>query len=233
MKLFPVIGLFVLLSLNSMSQHSDKFVESHSDIHKVMVMEVLQTTSYTYLKVLDGNKMQWLAVPRMEAKHGETYYYKGGNEMKNFRSSQLNRVFDSVLFLGGIVSANPGKSMNADSTFSFSDSIPESDRIVLEVKITEDQTTIAQLFSNSKKYTDHTVTVKGKVTRFSQSIMGKNWVHLQDGTEYNGDFDLVITTHDTVIVGNIYKFEGVIATDKDFGYGYFYSVLLEDAKIID
>jgi hypothetical protein len=61
--------------------------------------------------------------------------------------------------------------------------------------------------------------------------MGKNWVHIQDGTEYQGGFDLTITTDGQVAVGETVTFEGKIVLDKDFGYGYSYPVLMEEAKI--
>jgi hypothetical protein len=60
--------------------------------------------------------------------------------------------------------------------------------------------------------------------------MGKNWIHVQDGSEFNGEFDLTITTNAVAEVGQTITFEGTIALDKDFGYGYVYSILMEDAK---
>ena len=62
--------------------------------------------------------------------------------------------------------------------------------------------------------------------------MGKNWIHLQDGTDFKGKFDLTVTTNETVNEGDKISVEGMITIDKDFGYGYFYEVLMEDAKII-
>jgi hypothetical protein len=62
--------------------------------------------------------------------------------------------------------------------------------------------------------------------------MNKNWIHLQDGTEFDGQFDLTLTTDQQFEVGSVVTVEGKIALDKDFGYGYSYKVLLEDGKII-
>ena len=61
--------------------------------------------------------------------------------------------------------------------------------------------------------------------------MNKNWVHLQDGTKDGTNFDLTITTLDSVKAGDIVVFEGKVTLDKDFGAGYFYEVILEDAKL--
>jgi hypothetical protein len=77
------------------------------------------------------------------------------------------------------------------------------------------------------------VKITGRVTKYNPSIMGKNWVHLQDGSEFEGGYDLTVTTDTVVEVGETVTFEGKIALDKDFGYGYFYSVLLEEGKILE
>ena len=61
--------------------------------------------------------------------------------------------------------------------------------------------------------------------------MKKNWVHIQDGTKDAGKFDLTVTTQDSVKVGDVVIFEGVAAFNKDVGAGYFYEILLEDAKV--
>jgi hypothetical protein len=90
--------------------------------------------------------------------------------------------------------------------------------------------TISNLLANKKSYAGKVIKVKGKVTKYNPEIMGKNWVHIQDGTEFEGGFDLAITTDKKVTVGETLTFEGKIILDKDFGYGYFYSVLMEGGK---
>jgi hypothetical protein len=92
--------------------------------------------------------------------------------------------------------------------------------------------TIANLFENKQSLSGKVIKIKGQVTKYNPAIMGKNWVHIQDGTEYKGEFDLTITTDGQVAVGQSVTFEGKLALDKDFGYGYSYNVLLEEGKII-
>ena len=84
---------------------------------KGIVQEVLQVSSYTYLYVLEEDETKrWLAVPTIEAKLGEIYYYKGGMVMPNFKSAELNKSFDAVVFLSNITNADvidterPGRS---------------------------------------------------------------------------------------------------------------------------
>jgi hypothetical protein len=61
--------------------------------------------------------------------------------------------------------------------------------------------------------------------------MDRNWVHLQDGTSDSGSFDLTVTTEEEVNVGDVLTFEGKIKLDKDFGAGYSYEVIMEQAKL--
>lgn len=92
--------------------------------------------------------------------------------------------------------------------------------------------TIAALFSDKKNYSGKTVKIRGKVTKVNPSIMGKNWVHLQDGTEFEGLFDLTMTSDFVPELGSVITVEGKIALDKDFGYGYAYPVLMEEGKLV-
>jgi hypothetical protein len=94
-------------------------------------------------------------------------------------------------------------------------------------------TTITNLLSNEKSLSGKVIKVKGIVTKFNPQIMGKNWIHIQDGSEFQGGFDLTITTDKSVSIGDTVTFEGKMALDKDFGYGYFYPILMEDGKQIN
>lgn len=104
------------------------------------------------------------------------------------------------------------------------------EKINVTVEPCEGCITISNLLANKQSYSGKVIKVKGKVTKFNPEIMGKNWVHIQDGSEFRGAFDLTITTDKKVSVGETITFEGKIVLDKDFGYGYFYSVLMEEGK---
>jgi len=100
----------------------------------------------------------------------------------------------------------------------------------VKVEPCADCVTIAKLLEDRQSYAGKIIKVRGMVTKFNGGIMGKNWVHIQDGTEYRDGFDLTVTTDNTVAMGETVTFEGKIALDRDFGYGYAYSVIMEDAK---
>ena len=106
----------------------------------------------------------------------------------------------------------------------------QTEKITVSIEPCDGCITISKLFESKQSFSGKSIKVKGQVTKFNPQIMGKNWVHLQDGTESEGLYDLTVTTDKEVSVGDVITFEGKIALDKDFGYGYFYSVLMEDAK---
>ena len=92
--------------------------------------------------------------------------------------------------------------------------------------------TLAKVIDDKKSYDGKVIKVKGLVTKYNGGIMGKNWIHIQDGSETKEGFDLTITTDLTASVGDTVTFQGKIAIDKDFGYGYVYGVIMEEGKSV-
>lgn len=107
--------------------------------------------------------------------------------------------------------------------------------IKVEKAAGENGYTVAEVFADSTKLDGKTIRVQGKVVKFSPQIMGKNWIHLQDGSG-----DPLKNTHDLVITTSaeppkdkeIITVEGIVRANKDFGAGYSYVVIVEEAKII-
>ncbi|HIP40518.1 MAG TPA: DNA-binding protein [Desulfocapsa sulfexigens] len=94
--------------------------------------------------------------------------------------------------------------------------------------------TVSEIFAKPEDLNGKTVRIQGKVVKFSPMIMGRNWVHLQDGT---GDpmantHDLVVTTSEKVENGKTITMEGILAANKDFGAGYKYVAIIEEAKTV-
>ena len=230
--LFTLIFALLVVSLSSGQNNSNRPM-NHPSVRKVLVKEVLQTTNYTYLQVIEKDSLQWLAIPKMEnAEVGETYFFQGGNEMRDFKSNELNRTFESVLFLGGVVNLESFNEQKSETKATTTEPETKAKKTTIVIDPIEGGITLAELFSKKKRYSNKIVKIKGKVTQFNSSIMNRNWIHLQDGTEYDGNFDLVVTTDMYTEKGDIVVIEGKITLDKDFGYGYFYKVLMEEGKII-
>lgn len=210
--------------------------ETTSVIHESEVLEVIQVKSYTYLRLAEDNTEKWLAVPSIKAEVGEVYFYKGGMEMPNFKSNELDRMFDVVLFLQTISKNKEDlevKPFKHDVSILEKKSANKSkEKLEITIKTVEDVIFIEELMKNASLYKDKVVKVKGQVTKFSSQIMSKNWVHLQDGTDFNGEFDLTLTTNAIVRVGDVVIFEGKVSLNKDFGAGYFYKLIIENAIFI-
>ena len=152
-------------------------------LKKVSVQEVLQVESYTYLKVQEKDALKWLAVPKMEASVGEVYYYQGGMVLKNFKSTELDKVFEEIYFLGGITNSDVidvKKGIvdpNEIKEITTSVKKPTLNKLDLTIEKVEGGTRIGELFENKQNYEGKKIKIKGEVTKYSSGIMGKNWVH--------------------------------------------------------
>ena len=195
-------------------------------IHKVIVLKKQDAGTYTYLKVAEKNKTYWMAVNKMDAAKGDTLFYSQSMEMKNFKSTALNKTFDSILFVDRVSSSKRPTNIIAHPKIK-----PEA-KTSVSIKRHKGSITIKQLFSSKKSFAGKTVKVEGKVTKINIQIMNRNWIHIQDGTSYKGKYDLLITSNDVVKKGSYVIMEGIVAIDKDFGAGYKYPVLVENAKLI-
>ncbi|MCK5070396.1 MAG: DNA-binding protein [Desulfocapsa sp.] len=94
--------------------------------------------------------------------------------------------------------------------------------------------TVGEIFSKTAELDKKSVRIQGKVVKFSPMIMGRNWIHLQDGTgdPMSNTHDLVVTTSEQIKVDDVITIEGVLAANKDFGAGYKYVAIVEEAKTI-
>jgi len=205
--------------------------------HTVVAEEVLQTSQYTYIRAKEGNEELWLAAAKMEAQVGKTYYFFGGLTMTDFASKELNKTFKKILFVDNISDNPSAVEKNAPVNTQMPAAASKGSAIDIEkkevkIKHGKDDITIASLLENKTSYSGKTIKVKGQVAKFTPGIMKKNWIHIQDGTEFSGKFDLTITTDQEVKVGDNITVEGVINLNKDFGFGYFYEVIMEEAKLV-
>ena len=205
--------------------------ESANLLHEVMVEEVLHTSRYTYLNVTEGGEAFWIAIPKKEVEKGGPYYYRGGLKKVNFKSVEHNRVFETVYLVSdiskdrnmtGMMGTNPHQHMG--------DAPPVAGDTKIEPP--PGGITIAELLSNIKKYDGQVVRVKGRCVKLNSMIMNRNWVHLQDASVAESQKDLTVTTTEQVQLGDVVAFEGKITANKDFGAGYKYEVIMEDAKFL-
>ena len=208
---------------------TEESVVEDLNAHQIIIKEVLQANAYTYLLVTEAEKEYWMAVPKTEATIGKTYTYQGGMEMKKFESKDLKRTFDSVLFVEGIIDPNPPSVAEPTSTPV---KVVSSKGLSRGITLAKGGISVFDLYSTRDKLAGKTVILTGKVVKFMPEIMKKNWIHLQDGSNFNGFNDITITTLEKVKVDEVVSLKGTVVLNKDLGSGYKYEIIIEDAVLV-
>jgi len=231
-KLFVLIILIsALYSCDQQGPKVDYAVDPRN--REVVVGDVLQASSYTYLLVNEKSQQYWMAVTSADIEKGKTYFFTESMEMRDFHSKELDRTFDLILFVGNL-SNKPipaqGASMQPSKAMPHTNTKTTPTKQDINIKPADGSVALVEIFNTPDAYAGKTVKVTGQVTKYNSGIMGKNWVHIQDGSANEDFFDLTITTKDEVAVGDVVIFEGVITLNKDLGSGYFFKILMEDAK---
>lgn len=192
------------------------------------VLESIDAAGYTYLKLRTASGDVWAAVQQTEARRGAEITILPQITMENFESKTLNRRFEQVIF--GVVDGGQRAPMGMPPAMA-------SAATTAGVKVAKaegaDARTVAEVWAARAVLKDKPISVRGKVVKFLPGIMGKNWLHLRDGSgaRAKGDDDLTVTTADTVAVGDVVLVRGTVRTEKDFGAGYNYAVIVEEAKV--
>ncbi|MDP2643332.1 MAG: hypothetical protein Q8P24_00165 [Desulfobacterales bacterium] len=228
-------------------------------VNQGKVVEKFDAGSYTFIRLEDGaGNTLWAAAPQTTLEVGEEIVLNGGSVMHNFTSKSLNRTFESIIFATGVTrnspnlsaqapevsaqdlspvagsQAAPGEMAAQPSSQGSAGAMAPFSGLAVEKATAPNGYTVAELFANATRLNQQKVTVRGKVVKFSANIMGKNWLHIQDGTgdPAKKNHDLVVTSSSVVNNNDLVLLEGVLASDKDFGFGYNYSVIVEDAVVV-
>jgi len=223
------------------------------------ITETMDSGGYTYLLLHAKQGNIWVAIPQTPVKVGETVSCAPGMTMPNFTSKTLNRTFETIIFSpgvekktssakapaeaeGGFAAAlaaeqkQPHGSSNVMASGSSAGSagaiVPSADVSVVKAS-GENSYTVGECFEQGKELQGKDVRVRGKVMKVSRMIMGKNWIHLQDGTgkHLKNHHELVVTSMDDPTEGSIITIKGTLNFERDFGAGYKYEVIVENATI--
>jgi len=205
------------------------------------VLETMDAATYTYVRVKTDKGEIWAAASQFKVAVGDKLTIPLEMPMENFRSNALKRDFPLIYFAsqirkdgeapasGGAMGAMagalpPGHSPTGSPRAKVTEVIPQP----------AGGTAVEKLWANRAALNGKPVTVRGMVVKFNGGIMGKNWFHLQDGTgkDDDGTNDITVTTAETVKVGDIVTITGTLVLEKDFGSGYSYPILIEDAKVV-
>ena len=202
------------------------------------VTEVVQASNYTYMKVKENANERWVAVTKQDVNVGDVYYYDEALQMTNFSSKDLDRTFDEIYFINTISKTPmiespmmgggaPGGGMPAHSG-----KVETQKLSSITLEKSGNEVTIGDIYNNRSDYASKEFEIRGVVVKVNPEVMGKNWIHIQDGTNGNGEYDLTITSQDMANKGDEVVFKGKVTLNKDFGSGYSYDVIMEGATLV-
>ena len=229
---------------------------------KGTIIKFQDVKNYTYLHLKDFTGQIWAAIPKTPVETGKEIELSNIIVMKDFQSKTLDKTFDIILFAvpsikgqaikaqAGIMPSEkmPGKTMSGMPPGMMPAGMPQGStpngmgasqpRIILkDIKLSKatgkDAYSIEEIYSQKKELSKKTVTVHAKIVKFLPGIMGKNWVHIQDGTgsAETETHDITVSTLDTAEVGDEVIVHGTLAINKNLGSMHSFAVIIEDVSL--
>ena len=199
-----------------------------ADVLRGEVLETRNVDGYTYLRLKTAGGEAWAAVPTSTVKTGAQVTIGNTSVMENFESRTLKKKFDKIVF-GQIVDPAAGPVAG----HAVAPAAPAAKPIKVQKATGPDARTVAEVVTGKAGLKDKSVLVRGQVVKVNNGIMGKNWLHLRDGSgsDADGSNDVLVTTKDTAALGEVVSVKGTVRTDVSLGAGYNYAVLIEDAAV--
>ena len=227
-RLYPIV--FLLCA--SASWSAGLPVPSSTPTLKGEVLEIKQVPNYTYLRLKTADGESWAAVSTAKLAVGTEVSIQNAELMDNFKSTVLNRVFPRIYF--GSLAAGPGTaSGQVASPHAGLAQAEMANNVIVSKAQGPLARTVAEVIKQSSALKDRPVLLHARVVKYNAAVMGKNWIHLRDGSGSATDAtnDLLVTTQDQAKLGDVVLVKGLVRKDKDFGSGYVYKVLVEDATL--
>jgi hypothetical protein len=206
------------------------------------VLETMDAGAYTYVRLKTGSGEIWAAVNQTALKPGAEITIDNAMWMEKFESKTLNRKFDRILFgsiAGGAsptaaAALPPGHPPTAAAGVAQGLPAPDLGDVKVEKAPGKDARTVAEIWAQKASLKGAEVVVRGRVVKFNAEIMGRNWIHLRDGSGSadKQDNDITVTTNDMVAKGEVVTLRGKVVLDQDFTAGYAYPVMIEGAKVV-
>ena len=199
------------------------------------VLEVRDVESYTYLRLKTAQGETWAAVPTAKVNKGAKVTVDNPMVMSNFQSKALNKTFDKIVF--GTLAGAAGSPAQTNKEVAAAHAGAGKPADTPDVKVAKasgaNAYTVADVLAKPAAVKDKPVLIRGKVVKYNGGIMGKNWIHLRDGSgsAAANTNDLIVTSTEEAKVGDVITVKGVVRTDKDFGAGYSYKAIVEDATL--
>lgn len=204
--------------------------EDPGPIASGIVTEHLLASDFSYIQVkLAEGDLVWVVVYKASVQVGQMIEFSASQQMEHFHSKLLNRDFAKVIFVDKIEIKGGEKK----STAATQKPTPSATQKPKDSPAADQPQNLADLIARRTEFAGKTVEIEGKVTKFNEGILGKNWLHLGGNSADDKDADLVVTSQQKVAVGASIKAKGKITIDESIGSGYNFSILLNDAQITE
>lgn len=243
---FLILTSILIFSLISCNQHTstnnpsdEKLLRSVMDrlkgenVQSAVVREFIDAGTYTYLRLDDQGKEFWAAITARPVEIGKSYIYAEANLMLDFESKALGRTFDSVYFIQQFAELSEiEEKLTGDHHAHHHHAGTNEQKKVNKVEPIDGGMAISDIYDAKKLSTGDRVTVSGEVVKINKNIMNRHWIHIQDGSAAGENGNLTITTPNNLDfgIGDVVTFTGVLTYDKDFGSGYYYRAIVEEAR---
>jgi len=225
-------------------EHQQKAQKSDG-IYYGTILEIKDAMGYKYLKVNEEGKELWVAIAKAPVAVGDKIGYDKKTMMRDFNSKSLDQTFKEIFFSSDVYlpqKVQKPKSMKEmlglspkkqDSHTSMGKGMtPEAEKKPAAPFVKKDTYTVEEIHMWRKALEGQTISIEASVSKVSRQIMKLDWVHLGDGTGNDKKLtnDLVFTAASTSIkAGDKVIAKGKVIVNKDFGFGYFYKVIIQDA----
>ena len=241
------LAVALLLALSACTKSADTSVADNPALAAPIpegmvrgrVLETMNSAGYTYVLIGTEEVQRWLAARETAVKVGDVVQAYEGMPMAQFESKTLNRTFDVIYFVDALHNLSAPVQPEASASTALPAGHPGTDvgseapAATVEVAELEPGQNIAYVYGNKDALADQQISLRGKVVKYNEGILGWNFIHIQDGSgdAADGSNDLTVTSKATTAVGETVILTGNIILDKDFGAGYQFPILMEDATL--
>lgn len=203
------------------------------------VLETMDSGGYTYAFLDTQQDQRWVAALQTPVAVGDVVQTDAGMIMTDFKSNTLDRTFELVYFVSGLQNLTGSAQPATQGMGEMPPGHPDisgggaAATTAANLEAYEEGKDIAYVYANKDELAGSEITLRGKVVKYNPGILGWNFLHIQDGSgdAAAGNNDLIVTTKAATAVGDTVVLTGNLVLDKDFGAGYSYPVLLEDASV--
>lgn len=225
--------------------------ESVPDPLRGTVKETMRAGAYTYILLATDSGEHWAAARALPVAVGDEVELAGLAAMPKFHSPTLKRTFDVIQFVGSakVIGGGDGSDADVGEAQAPSSELPSGHPPVgdvveppaagtraptqsADIDAESNEVTVAQLFARKAELVGKLVRIRGKVVKANRGILGSNWLHIRDGTGAPPENDITVTSKTGFAAkGSTVVIVGTVALDRDFGSGYKYDLIVENAAV--